>query len=247
MPRGCLSAGGEFTLSVQRIKMSAWWTFMILLGCRLSHAAQSQSTCIFNYQLKTVCVPARGNASVPCPELSTGEAKFNLFHDEQIIYNLTCESKGDTPQCKPPHRTVGVEPHVNSENNSVSFVLTGVNASHHGVYRCERTSLFPPPLITASSQVWIVVLVEGHQCRKMCTNESENNDGKNEGQTCGFHWLWIVVVVSVYSIIVTVVAVVIWVKLRKVDTDNDYMNTKPRAHRERRKKKGLLNPVPRYC
>lgn len=35
----------------QETKMSAWWMFMILVGCRLSHASQSQSTCACNGKL----------------------------------------------------------------------------------------------------------------------------------------------------------------------------------------------------
>lgn len=46
----------------------------------------------------------------------------------------------------------------------------------------------------------------GHQCNKVCRNDITGGD-----PNCGSHWIWIIVLVSIYSIIVTIIAIVSWV------------------------------------
>ncbi|KAG8004658.1 hypothetical protein GBF38_009010 [Nibea albiflora] len=218
-PRGHQSAGGELTLSVQiRMKMSACWVFVFLVGCRLSHATQPP-THEYSDQLRGVCVPVGGNVTVPCPVFGHGEFSFHLFHGDRRIYNHTCS------QCHP-----GVK-----LTNS-SFVLTGVNSSSFGIYRCEGTVMFPPPLFKRSKRT--LVLIQGHQCNKVCKPP--------ESQNCSYHWIWILTLVSTYSITVTIIAIIIWIKLKRTDSQSDYMNTKPKPPRDRKKKRGVQNPIPRH-
>ncbi|XP_060889011.1 T-cell-specific surface glycoprotein CD28-like [Labrus mixtus] len=217
--------------------MNPCWVFMILVGFRISDAAtQGQNTCTFNDKLKSVCVAAGDSVSVPCPNMTGEDFRLNLFKDQELIYNHSCSHNNKAPDCKLPLR-VDLQLHKKTDNDSVSFLLIGVNASRHGVYRCEGQVRFPPPLLPAvPGAASILVLIEGHQC-KVPKQESSDNP-----------WIWILALVSVilYSVIITVSAVFFWVKLRKTDSQSDYMNTKPRAPRGQRKNRGVQNPAPRY-
>ncbi|XP_078100215.1 uncharacterized protein LOC144513028 [Sander vitreus] len=216
--------------------MRACWMFMILLSCRLSHSTESPGIC--KNQLNMDCVPVNGNVSVPCPEFEGEDVTFELHKDDKVIY-LTCNPDGNNRSlCKPPYTRVGIEHHQKKENKSVSFMLTGVNASSYGIYRCDRIITFPPPLTTVQSTLWILVLVEGHQC----SNPKRGGDQNN-----GFLWIWILglVLFGIYSLTVTIIATIIWVKWRRSDSQSDYMNTKPKETRNC-KKRGFQNPIPRH-
>nr|BCK60956.1 T-cell costimulatory receptor CD28 [Sebastiscus marmoratus] len=221
--------------------MRACWMFMILLSCRLSHATKEPCIC---KEHKTVCVPAGNDVFVLCPDLTGQEVTFNLFKDEEVIYNHTCFHEKLTANCKPRHTVLGVELRD-------TFMLTGVNASSYGTYRCEVKVMYPPPFLQACSAC-IHVQVEGHQCKLNKDDEkSETDDKKPEtagDQKDGFLWIWILglVLLGVYSLTVTIIAVIIWVKLRGADSQSDYMNTKPKASRDRKKKRGVQIPIPRH-
>uniref|UniRef100_A0A3Q3NGY6 T-cell-specific surface glycoprotein CD28-like n=1 Tax=Labrus bergylta TaxID=56723 RepID=A0A3Q3NGY6_9LABR len=205
--------------------MSPCWVFMILVGFRISDAKYVFLFSLSLDKLKSVCVAAGDSVSVPCPNMTGEDFRLNLLKDQEVISNHTC--------------SLGNKLHIKTDNDSVSFLLTGVNASSHGVYRCEGQVRFPPPLLPAvPGAVSILVLIEGHQC-KVPKQECSDNP---------WIWIWILALVSVtlYSVIITVSAVFFWVKLRKTDSQSDYMNTKPRAPRGQRKNRGVQNPAPRY-
>ncbi|KAM3585557.1 uncharacterized protein V6R79_020741 [Siganus canaliculatus] len=195
------------------------WMLMILVGCRLSHANPSQSDCAHSDQVEYVCVPAGHRVAVPCPVLQGEEVKFNLFKSG----NMT---------------SLDGELHKNEDNKSVSFMVTAVNSSSSAVYRCVGTVMYPPPLRTVPGDRGYLVLTEGNQCHHKQDQTKEPNSVR--------HWIWILAVVSVYSFTITVVAAVLSVKLRSTDSQSDYMNTKPRAHRERRRKGEVKHPIPRH-
>ncbi|KAM7365314.1 hypothetical protein PAMP_016257 [Pampus punctatissimus] len=201
--------------------MSVCWMFMILLGCRLSHASPSKSMFYCNYQLEIMCVPAGYNVSIPCPALKGEVINFMLYKDNKEV-NLNAST--------------GVREF--QHNGSTSFILTGVNASSHGVYRCESRKIYPPP--SFKEALVILLLIEGRQCNNSDTKRVEN-------QVVGLHWIWIsvIVVLCIYSIIITIIALVNHIKLRHSDCQSDYINTKPRAPKDR-KKRGFLNPIPRH-
>uniref|UniRef100_A0A3Q3J935 Immunoglobulin V-set domain-containing protein n=2 Tax=Monopterus albus TaxID=43700 RepID=A0A3Q3J935_MONAL len=224
---------------VQMIKMSVCWILMILLGCRTSHATQSQSNCTCNDHLKTVCESHRGTVHVQCPNVTTekSEVRFRLYKDRKIISSLSC-SRNKTVYgwtCTSESTEEGVSPNI--KHTSVSFALTALTNSSQGIYSCESTIEFPPPF--TKSTLSILVLVHEYQC--MCIEDSNNVNH-------GFHWIWILVAVLllIYSLTVTIIASVVWVKMRRMDSQSDYMNTKPRGPRERRKKKGIQNPIQRH-
>ncbi|XP_032362650.1 uncharacterized protein si:dkey-1h24.6 [Etheostoma spectabile] len=223
--------------------MRACWMFMILLSCSLSRATKSQS--IPKDRLEIVCVPANDNVSVPCPELEGEDVTFKLFKEDKMIYNHTYNAeKNNASHGKPPYTRVGVELHQNKENKPDSFMLTGVNASSYGIYRCEYVVTYPPPLKTVPSTLRILLLVEGDHCK---FNKTYSKPTTGEDQKNGFLWVWILALVlfGIYSLIVTIIASIIWVKWRGSDSQSDYMNTKPKATRNR-KKRGFQNPIPRY-
>lgn len=215
------------------------WMLMILVGCRLSHATPPQSECACNDRVEHICVPAGHSVIIPCPVLQGEEVNFNLLKDGNVIYNHTCDSKEMLPNCTSKSTSLDVELCENVDNKSVSFKLTRVNISSSAVYRCGLTVMYPPPLKRVPGKVAYLVLIEGYQCHRRDTKTKEEPN-------CGLHWIWIVAVVSVYSLTITVVAVLLWFKLRKTDSQSDYMNTKPRAHRDRRRKGEVKHPIPRH-
>lgn len=224
--------------------MGACWVFMFLLSCRFSHATESQSIC--KELLNIVCVPAGVNVSVPCPKLTTQDVTFYLLKEEKVIYELACTRNNTTSDCQPSQIRVGVELQDNTENKSASFMLTEVNASSYGIYKCESYITFPPPLKRVPNTLNILVLVEGHQCggnKNYTVKPIIAGDEKH-----GFLWIWIlgIVVLGVYGITVTIIAGITWVKWRRSDSQSDYMNTKPKAPRDRKKKRGVQIPIPRY-
>lgn len=174
--------------------------------------------------LKTVCVSAGENVSVPCPKIKERAelVTFNLFQNMEQVYNHTC-SPGACTATK-----MGL--HENTENTSVSFVLSGVNASDHALYRCEMKHAFPPPLITEAGDL-ILVLVKGNYSSKqntsnLCARTVQSTESSlcsflpghqcnrtpevtvtAAEQYCGFYWILILALVSLYSIIATVLAI----------------------------------------
>lgn len=118
-------------------------------------------------RLKTACVPVGGNVSVPCPNSSAEDIKFSLFKDGECVHHHTRISGATTPNQNTSTNPVGVE---YPSANSLYFTITRVNASSHGIYRCEVTVMFPPPLITLYSDLRILVLIEGkHSSVILCT------------------------------------------------------------------------------
>lgn len=99
--------------------------------------------------------------SVPCPESPGNEVTFTLFKDQEMIYNRTRSHEDNATNSRPPYSRVGIVLHVNTENESAHFWLTGVNASSLGVYRCEGIVTFPPPLLKKTSDLRVLVLVKG--------------------------------------------------------------------------------------
>ncbi|XP_026157701.1 uncharacterized protein LOC113127392 isoform X2 [Mastacembelus armatus] len=223
--------------------MRVCWMFMILLGCRLSHATESQNTCPCNVELKTVCIPGSESVHVPCPNVTAGEVRFELFKDDNETSHFVCNFQNNTWNCSGKPNQQGMKLQKNSEHKSFSFILDGLTDSSQGVYTCQGTVTYPPPLKTVPSTLRVRVLKEGNQCK--CNNAINKPDDNIKHE---FHWAWILVVVLliVYSLTVTIIAFVTWVKLQRVDSHSDYMNTKPRASRDRRKKKGVQNPIPRH-
>ncbi|KAK1876362.1 T-cell-specific surface glycoprotein CD28 [Dissostichus eleginoides] len=214
--------------------MRACWMFMFLLSCRLSQAAKKQD-------LKMICVPFGDNVTVPCPELNQKDVTFKFLKNEEMISNHKCIFGLNNTRSKHHTETkAGVELHENRENQSVNFMLTGVNATSFGLYRCEATVFHPPPIETIPSTVFILVQVEGHHCG---LNTKAGGD-----QTDGLLWIWIlgIVVLGIYGVTATIIAGIFWVKWRSSESDSDYMNTKPKAPRDRRKNKWVQNPGPRH-
>ncbi|XP_062270680.1 uncharacterized protein si:dkey-1h24.6 [Scomber scombrus] len=223
---------------MQKMKMSVCWMFVILLGCRLLHASQSQSTSICKHKLKTVCIPDKHNVSIPCPDMTGEDFGYTLFKDEKVIHNHTCSLGKNALNCK-LNTSMGV---LLERNNSSAFILTGVTAENYGIYRCEGMVTYPPPYINDASALRILVLVQGYQCKvKPAPCEIKHVVHR-------LHWIWIsvVVVTCIYSIVVTIIAVLNYIKLRHSDSQSDYMNTKPRAPKDRKRKRGLENPIPRH-
>lgn len=184
--------------------------------------------------LKTVCVPAGDNVLVPCPDSTREDMKYDVYRNNEIIFTYNYNRGSNGSMSGPLFVRVGMKPYQNAKDTLVGFMLTRVNISSRGIYRCEGTVTYPPPLLPLPSQQWILVLIEGkysyhqgsiynltvhqvqstlnqcflvgHQCNLTCNNAtiSEDQDG-------GFHWKWILALVVLYSIIATICATYYWV------------------------------------
>ncbi|XP_059183713.1 T-cell-specific surface glycoprotein CD28 [Centropristis striata] len=228
--------------------MKACWMFMILLSCRLSRATDSHSICACKEQLKIVCVPPGHNVSVPCPKLIDKEVTLYLYKEEELFYDRTCTPDKNTANCKSQYTSEYVELHENTENKSVNFMLTRVNASSYGIYRCERVIVYPPPLLKEESTLRILLRVEGHQCKVSKTSPPTNKPAEGEPQNQDPLWVWVLglALAVLYGVTVTIIAVIIRVKWSRSDSQSDYMNTKPKAGRDHKKKRGVQNPLPHF-
>ncbi|XP_040888044.1 uncharacterized protein si:dkey-1h24.6 isoform X2 [Toxotes jaculatrix] len=189
--------------------------------------------------LKIICVPGRAKVHVPCPNVTAIDMMFRLFKDKKVIANITCSEENSTLKCTRPDTMAGVELYENKQRKLVDFILTD---GRHGTYSCDGTVTFPPPYQKVQSPWMIHVHVEEHICKH---NNNSRNCGDNPSR--GVDWIWIlaVVLLIIYSVTVTIIALITGVKLRETECQNDYMNTKPRPSKDRRKKKGVQNP-PRH-
>lgn len=165
-----------------------------------------------------------------------------------MIYNHTCTDKENSQKCKTLHDRLDVKPHKNREHKFVSFVLTEATAESQGTYSCMVIRTYPPPIIKECARR-ILLLDEGFHIQSSQQNSSNITAEKQDPrETQGYLWIWITVVafLGAYSLIVTILALVNWMKLKKTDSQSDYMNTKPRAARGNKKNRGVQNPFPKY-
>uniref|UniRef100_A0A3P8S3D7 Immunoglobulin subtype domain-containing protein n=1 Tax=Amphiprion percula TaxID=161767 RepID=A0A3P8S3D7_AMPPE len=233
------SAGG--TLSGQEMKMGFCWMLIILLSCRLSQATPSKCTCddesIIHF------VPENGSIRVlvPCPNVTGVDLEFLLYKDQEVIYD-------DTYGKEISHGWLDVKLDKNRENKTVGFILTKATTESQGIYICTATRTYPPPYRKESGQ-GILLLDERFRFQRSKHNSSNMTAERQDSrETQSYPWIWItaVALLSTYSLVVTVLAWVNWMKLKKTDCQSDYINTKPRAPRGNKKKRGVQNPIPRY-
>uniref|UniRef100_A0A3Q1F5S6 T-cell-specific surface glycoprotein CD28-like n=1 Tax=Acanthochromis polyacanthus TaxID=80966 RepID=A0A3Q1F5S6_9TELE len=228
------SAGG--TLSGPEMKMGLCWMLIILLGCRLSQATPSKCTC--DDETVIYFVPENGSihVRVPCPNVTGEELMFFLHKDQEVIYNHTYREEIS-------HGRLDVKLDKDGENRTVGFILTQATTESQGSYNCKATKRYPPPYLEKRGQG---ILLLDERFRFQPGNTPTEGPAVEEIQS--FPWIWItaVALLSTYSLVVTVLALVSWMKLKKTDCQSDYMNTKPRAPRGNKKKRGVQNPIPRY-
>ncbi|XP_030007793.1 T-cell-specific surface glycoprotein CD28 [Sphaeramia orbicularis] len=216
--------------------MSVYWMANILLGIMFCQARQGLSICNCNDHLITVCAAPRETVHVPCPYLGDKDLMFNLIKNEDVISNCVFSSTNKTLNCD--HK---LSSDIIVSENQTGFNLTVTNASSHGIYKCDSQSTFPPPVEKATGPSKILVLVQGHQCLRK-TEEVH----KSHKMDLSLVWITVTAFLCTYSLIVSIIAVVNWVKLKRSDSYSDYMNTKPRPSKERKKRRGIQTPTPRH-
>lgn len=224
------------------MKMGLLWMLLVLLSCSFSQATPSKCSCgdvsIVHF------VPEKGSIQVlvPCPNVSGVDLDFFLHKDEEQIYNYTSTQEIS-------HGRLDVKLDKNEENQTVGFILTKVTTESHGIYVCKIARTYPPPYTQQSGQR-ILLLDERlrfQSSQHNCNNfTEERQDVSREIQSFPWIWMTAVALLSIYSLVVSVLALVSWTKLRKTDCQSDYINTKPRAPRGNKKKRGVQNPIPRY-
>ncbi|KAK2880333.1 T-cell-specific surface glycoprotein CD28 [Channa argus] len=215
--------------------MSVYWIFVILLCSKLSHATHSHSTNTCDEKREPMCEPGKEEVHVPCPNISALEITLRLYKDHEVLFNLTCNLVDNKWNCPESESMAGVKLH----EKLVSFILYGLTGKNQGIYKCEGTAIFPPPIITVPSNVSIHVHMEENNC-KCCGIVIPENPSSE------VMWIVVVALLSTYSLTVTTISLIIWLKMRKTDSQSDYMNTIPRAPKGRRRKRGFQYPIPRH-
>uniref|UniRef100_A0A3P8VPD4 CD28 molecule n=2 Tax=Cynoglossus semilaevis TaxID=244447 RepID=A0A3P8VPD4_CYNSE len=224
------------------VEMRVCWMLVIVLGCSWSEASKSLGKDCGNVQLRSFCSICNTPVLVPCPNITAAEMVFKLFKDQEYLSNISCIHSNSTLTCELSKTSADIQVQKHQQEKSVSFLLTGVTDSSQGIYGCEGTKKFPPPMITVQSDVRIQVL-QGHICK---CKENSRPSGEDPQFRLDLLLIILVVLLSIYSIIFTIIAVVQWVKQRSTDSHNDYINTKPRAPQDRKRNKGVQKPVPRH-
>ncbi|XP_008299938.1 T-cell-specific surface glycoprotein CD28 homolog [Stegastes partitus] len=236
-------------LSAQDIKMGLCWILIILLGCGLSRATESTCNCEDEPEIHYVSANGSISFTVPCPNVTGEDLTFVLRKGKEVIYNHTFTGEEKSQNHKPLHGRLDVKPYRDKENKFVAFNVTEATAASHGIYSCRAIKVFPPPYITEIAQRILIVDEEIH-CPRSEKNNSQITTPEQQDlrETPSYPWIWILVVavLGTYSLAVTIFASVNWMKLKNTDSQSDYMNTKPRAHRGNKKKRGVQNPIPRY-
>ncbi|KAM9327391.1 uncharacterized protein KZ484_018882 [Pholidichthys leucotaenia] len=222
--------------------MRVCWMFVILLCSRSSFAFGSQNTCSCDCtEQLTIHRPTNDSVSVPvlCPNPDGDVVMFDLLKDRQVICKHNRTQGNQRQNCK---AVPLVQLHLNSEKKFAGFTIKGATNSSDGIYRCKSTKTFPPPLVRL---LGAPVLVEG---LLNPSNKENNTWTKDKDGPKAFLWIWIMVTVllGIYSITISAIALALWLKLRMTDSYSDYINTKPRAPRDRRKNGGNRNLITRH-
>uniref|UniRef100_A0A3Q0QPF6 CD28 molecule n=1 Tax=Amphilophus citrinellus TaxID=61819 RepID=A0A3Q0QPF6_AMPCI len=215
------------------------WMFIFFLVCKLCHTAQPQSDAKCQYIILKR-VSANGNVTVPCPHTPSEEDEimFYLLKDEEVIHNYTCKQANNCTGSI----NLGVE--LDKNNSSWFFTLRG-GPKISGLYRCNSTKTYPPPL--EKRQGAPVLVKEFPHVPGRPTTNLPDVSATIPPQFLQIPWIWIAVIalVSIYAITATIIALINWQKLKKTESQSDYMNTKPIAPRDRRKKRGVQN-IPKH-
>ncbi|XP_075872786.1 T-cell-specific surface glycoprotein CD28-like [Nelusetta ayraudi] len=196
------------------MEMKLLRVFVMLACCSLFHAAESDSRCCCHKHVKTVRVPAGQDVLVPCPNVTSSVMNFKLHLNGELIHTERFPHKGQRGDR---------EMRVVNGNGTFDLWIGRVNSSSHDVYWCEVDVIYPPPMVTQCSSQWILPQVEDHQ--------STGSREEDEEVHRLLIWIPIVATVSLYGLIVTAVLFVSCVRLRTMDSDGEYMNTKPPAPR----------------
>uniref|UniRef100_H2LKS1 Uncharacterized protein n=1 Tax=Oryzias latipes TaxID=8090 RepID=H2LKS1_ORYLA len=206
------------------------WTLLVLMLCRTSHASQDLDT-------KGKKQTKHGNETsnvtlkrvfVLCPNFTTQHVLFKLTINQELM--ATCEIKNSSQIFESQPSNTDVE--FKKTDALVGFELRGAMARADVAYRCDADKKFPPPFETFSLLY-----------PETCTNPEACQEGGGGGGQLLWVWVTGVTLLATYGLAVTVAAFVLWFKLKDADSQNDYMNTKPKAARKRR---GLQNPTPKY-
>ncbi|XP_047211637.1 uncharacterized protein si:dkey-1h24.6 [Girardinichthys multiradiatus] len=215
--------------------MGVCWLVIILLCCTSYYRCYEQ-------QGDLLCNTAESpdHVFVPCPNMTAEDVTFKLYRNNKVIYQLCT----DTQKQNCNLTMAGVNPCKNEKNELTGFKLTRKTITKQVVYVCEGTIMYPPP-VTSKDSKSVLVLEEEQGCQ--CKTEKCKRDDPEPPKTDRPVWIWIMVValLSTYSLAVTIAALVIWYKMKDVDSQNDYMNTKPIALPKHRRKRGLQHPIPK--
>uniref|UniRef100_A0A8C9S2I3 Uncharacterized LOC108920653 n=1 Tax=Scleropages formosus TaxID=113540 RepID=A0A8C9S2I3_SCLFO len=179
-----------------RIKMYSSWVLALLLGLGVAAGPLvSLSTGCRNKSLNLERVKAGSIVLVPCNNTHADEVSFKLFHNKDIISTGNASARE------------GVKLELDKPNQKAYYQLSNVQANWTGLYRCEAEVLYPPPY-KKLPDVETVLVVEEEQCvtqtRIQCPPVSD---------TFPIWWVMACGVLTVFSLVMTGIAAVLWVSM----------------------------------
>ncbi|XP_036397113.1 T-cell-specific surface glycoprotein CD28 [Megalops cyprinoides] len=208
----------------------SWITVTHLLHLGLLAAHGGLSPCSKERHLRVEMVTVNGSATVRCPNVTGDELRFTLCRGQKKV-SFSSLRKDERLN----HTEVGaVEFQVSGQNHTGHFVLSRLVINSTGLYTCEVEVVYPPPYVKHEELTF--VLVREPPC------QPEKRTGCPPVGNLVAMWEWVLAcgVLTLYSAVITGVAVVIWRKLeRDKSLQQDYMNMKPRAQKPRQK---VLHP-----
>ncbi|XP_066544324.1 T-cell-specific surface glycoprotein CD28 [Amia ocellicauda] len=120
---------------------------------------------------------------------------------------------------------------VNRSDNKVDFTLLWLRKEDRGMYRCNVEIVFPPPYQRLNGSATTMLIVEENECKQDYHSDSSMT------------WLSVVTgcALLMYSTVMTVIVAIYCIKFTKEkNTQNDYMNMKPRGLK---KNQGVIHPT----
>ncbi|XP_015244423.1 PREDICTED: T-cell-specific surface glycoprotein CD28-like [Cyprinodon variegatus] len=227
--------------------MGVFWLLIILLCCTSPNRCDVLSP---EQPWDIHCRTAEKTNSlyVPCPKIkpenlimdNTTDITITLYRNRIEIYKI-CTEPSKKNQTIKQH---GVTPQK-EHGKFTGFIIKLEGNIEQAVYTCKVEKSYPPPFVTSEGKS-VVVLEEGQGCaNKTGTCKKDDSEPRTPQRPI---WIWILVValLCTYSLAVTIAALVIWHKMQDADSQNDYINTKPKAPPNRRKKRGIQHPIPKH-
>ncbi|KAG7467356.1 hypothetical protein MATL_G00152510 [Megalops atlanticus] len=211
--------------------MSISWiavTHLLHLGLLTAHAGYSP--CPKERPPRVQVVTVNDSATVRCPNVTGDELTFTLCcGQEKVSFSRLKKDKGLEYTGEG-----SVEFQVSGQNHTGHFVLSQLVVNSTGLYTCKVEVMYPPPYVKHEESTF--VLVKEPPC------QPEKRTGCPPVGNVVAMWEWVLAcgVLTLYSAVITGIAVVIWRKLEhEKSLQQDYMNMKPRAQKPRQ---NVLHP-----
>ncbi|XP_045067939.1 T-cell-specific surface glycoprotein CD28-like [Coregonus clupeaformis] len=225
-----------------------FWITAILLSLCLSDRVLSEHSQLPNCKdrpLSIQRVSLQSRVSISCPNMSGEELRFHLSVNQCLVHTTLLQKNQSHTRTNQPDTWAQfflVDQNLN-QNLTNRYVFT-VNST--GVYTCRAERMWSPPYQEDSVHT---LLIEEKQClthRDPLANQDQDLLANQNCTEVPKHLPLCPLLVgcgALYSIIITIITIVIWRKLKKeVSERSDYVNIKPG---EKTGPKRIQHPVTR--